>query len=235
MRHPQPCRKTRDQLLTQIGAWRRWAAIATAATAVGCSSGPSRIKPPGIDAGDAGAEAIEMYDKDGDGMIAGSELDAAPGIKSALETIDVSPADGKVSAEEIAARVEAWQSTGIGVMAVSCFVTLDGQPLQGATVTFEPEPFLGENIKAGTAELGRSGSTVASIPKDQRPTSDTPPGLQLGLYRVRISKKENGQETVPAKYNEETVLGQQISPDDPAVAGQRVRFQLSTNTRSSLK
>jgi hypothetical protein len=55
-----------------------------------------------------------------------------------------------------------------------------------------------------------------------------PPGLQLGLYRIRISKLVNGAETIPAKFNADTTVGQQVSPDDPAIAGQRVRFALTT-------
>jgi hypothetical protein len=36
----------------------------------------------------------------------------------------------------------------------------------------------------------------------------------------------NGAESLPAKFNTETIIGQQIAPDDPAVAEQRVRFDL---------
>jgi hypothetical protein len=202
-------------------------ALATALLGGCWSSGPSRVQPPDIDAGDAGDQAIELYDKDGDGSIAGAELDAVPGIKAAMETIDADQ-DGKATADEIAARIEAWQATDIGVMGVNCGVTLDGTALAGATVTFEPESFLGDNIQAGVAEIGAGGSAMVSVPKDKRPAQDTPPGVQLGLYRVRISKLVNGQETIPPQYNFQTTLGQQVSPDDPAVAGQRVRFELTS-------
>jgi hypothetical protein len=196
------------------------------AALAGCSSGPGRVEAPSISASGAASEAMELYDKDGDGFIAAAELDAVPGIKAALETVDADK-DGKVSEDEIIQRIEAWQATNIGVMAVKSMVTLDGRPLSGAMVTFEPEAFLGNNIKAATGETS-SGMATVTIPKDQRPSKDTPPGLQLGLYRVRVSKIQNGQETIPAKYNVETTVGQQISPDDPAVAGQRVKFELST-------
>jgi hypothetical protein len=105
--------------------------------------------------------------------------------------------------------------------------TLDGRPLSGAEVIFEPESFLGEDIKAAVGE-STSGLATVTVPKDQRPMKDTPPGLQPGLYRVRVSLKKAGQETIPAKYNTETTLGQEIAPDDPAVAGQKVRFDLTT-------
>ncbi|MBA3483777.1 MAG: EF-hand domain-containing protein [Pirellulales bacterium] len=200
--------------------------LATLAAALGCSSGPSRVQPPSIDADDAASAAMELYDKDGDGAINAAELEAAPGLKAAMTTIDANK-DGSVQEDEIVARIEAWQATNIGVMAVKANFTLDGRPLSGAAVTFEPETFLGEDIKAAVGET-TSGLSTVTIPKDQRPAKDTPPGLQPGLYRVRVSLKKDGQETIPAKYNSETTLGQEIAPDDPAVAGQKVRFDLKT-------
>jgi hypothetical protein len=207
-----------------------WAAAVALAAALlaGCwNSGPSRVQPPDIDAGDAADAALELYDKDGDGAIAGAELDAVPGVKAAMETIDGNK-DGKATADEIAARIEKWQEFRAGVMAISCTVMLDGRPLAGAEITFEPESFLGEDVRTGVGETSPSGGAMPTIPKDQRPQADMPPGLQMGLYRVRVSKKTDGVETIPAKYNAETTLGQQVSPDDPAIAGQRMRFELTS-------
>jgi hypothetical protein len=170
---------------------------------------------------------MEDYDKDGDGFIAGSELEAAVGIKAAMATID-SDKDGKVTADEIANRIEAWQATRYGIMPLGITFTMDGRPLDGATVTFEPEPFLGDEIKAAVGETTLGGSAFPSVPADQRPTKDTPAGLALGLYRVRLSKKVNGQETIPARYNTQTTLGQEVSMDDPAIANQKLRFDLKS-------
>jgi hypothetical protein len=170
---------------------------------------------------------MKDFDKDGDGFIAGSELDATPGIKAAMATIDADK-DGKVTADEIAQRIKAWQATRYGIMSLAFAFTLDGRPLTDGDVTFEPEPFLADAIKVGVGNTGPGGGTTISIPKDQRPAKDTPVGLQLGLYRVRVSKKVNGQETIPAKYNADTTLGQQVSMDDPAVSGHRLRFDLKS-------
>ena len=204
-----------------------WVVLAVSSLTAGCSSGPSRVQPPSIDADAAGEQAVEMFDKDGDGAIAGAELDATPGIKAALEQIDAN-SDGKVTAEEVTARVEAWQAGGIGVMSVSCQFNLDGRPLAGAEVIFEPEPFLGDDIKAAVGETTGGGNAMPSVPKDQRATSDTPPGFQLGLYRIRVSKKANGQQTLPASLNTETTVGAQISDDDPAIRSQKVVFDLKS-------
>jgi hypothetical protein len=193
----------------------------------GCSSGPSRVKPPSISPSGAASKAMKEFDKDGDGFIAGSELDASPGIKAAMSTIDADK-DGKVTADEIAARIEAWQASKIGVMTVGCNFTLDGRPLTGAQVTFEPEPFLADSLKAAVGETDIAGTALASVPKEERASKDTPAGFQVGLYRVRVSKKSGDKETIPAKYNTETTLGQQIAPDDPAVASQRIRFALTS-------
>jgi len=168
---------------------------------------------------------MEMFDKDGDGFIAGAELDATPGIKAAMETIDVDK-DGKASESEIAKRIESWGQRGTGLTTLGFRVNLNGKPLPGAAVVFEPEPFLGDQFKAAVGETNANGDGSVSIPKEQRVPADAPSGLYLGLYRVRVSKKDGGKEAIPAIYNTETTLGQQVAPDDPAVAGHRVTFNL---------
>jgi hypothetical protein len=195
--------------------------------ALGCSSGPSRVKPPSIDADGAASDAMELYDKDGDGSLAGAELDAAVGVKAAMATVDTNK-DGKVSEDEIASRIRAWQATTYGIMPLGVTFTMDGQPLAEATITFEPEPFLGEDIKAGVGETTLGGSVLPSVPVEERASKDTPDGLALGLYRIRVSKMVDGKETIPAKYNTETTLGQEVAMDDPAVASQRVRYDLKS-------
>jgi hypothetical protein len=202
------------------------ALCATACTA-GCSQGPSRVKPPSIDADGAASEAMEMYDKDGDGKIAGDELDAAVGLKAAMATLDANK-DGAVQEEEITSRIESWQDSGVGIVMLSFGVWMDGKPLQGAKVEFEPEPFLGDDIQAAVGYSSPVGVAVVSIPKDKRPAADTPPGVQLGFFRVKISKKEGGKEALPAKYNAETTLGKEVAPDDPEIMEQKLRFDLTT-------
>jgi hypothetical protein len=191
----------------------------------GCTGGPSALEPPSVDPDDAAEQAMELYDKDGDGFLAGAELDAAAGVKAAMETIDTDQ-DGKATADEISARIEAWGKTGTGLTTCDFRVTLEGKPLEGAKVTFDPEPFLGEEFKAAVGQTNANGDVSVTIPKDQRVPADAPPGLYLGLYKVRFSKMVNGAESLPAKFNTETIIGQQIAPDDPAVAEQRVKFDL---------
>jgi hypothetical protein len=208
--------------------WTSAALLAALGVSIpGCSDGRSALEAPDVSPSGAASEAMTMYDKDGDGFIAGAELDAASGIKAAMGTIDANK-DEKASEDEIAARIESWSTSGVALTTCLAKVSLDGRPLAGAIVTFEPEPFLGDSFKAASGETNALGEVMPSIPKEQRMPADAPPGLALGLYKVRITKDAGGRESLPAKFNAETTLGQQIAPDDPAVAKQRVLFELKS-------
>lgn len=184
--------------------------------------------PPDIDASGAAAQAMEMFDADGDGYLNSAELPHSPGLRASMKTLDANT-DSMVTEDEIAARIRAWQATQAGLTAIRCYVTIDGQPLAGGTVTFEPEPFLADYLQTATGKTTPDGVASPSIPKDKRPSPNMPPGLQLGFYRVRFSRIVNGRETVPAKFNAETTVGQEISPDDPAILRQRVAFDLKSD------
>jgi hypothetical protein len=192
-----------------------------------CDRGPAAVRPPSIDASAAGELAIDQYDSDGDGLVSGDELEGAPVLKAALPRLDTN-ADKAVSADEVTARIEHWQATGMGLTSFGFTVTLDGRPLEGATVTLEPEAFLGDDIRPAVATTDLFGTGGPSVPKDQRPTAETPPGVQLGLYRVKITKIVAGKETIPARYNAQTTLGQEVSPDVPEIANRRVVYALKS-------
>ena len=105
----------------------------------------------------------------------------------------------------------------LGREAVSGTVNLDGQPLDGGTISFEP---LGEGGTSG-------GSTVTAgtfqIPEEQ--------GLPPGTYRVRISAPEGGaaateaeppppgesaqiaKERIPAKWNTQSQEQVEVKAD----------------------
>ncbi len=173
----------------------------------GCwNRGPSRLHPPGIDALAAGTGAMEQYDTNSDGKVCAEELDKAPALKATLKNLDKDN-DGCVSADEVTARVEAWQKSRIGRMSFSCTVKRNGKPLSGAAVNFVPEKYLGEELKGCTGTTDKNGVAVLTIP------AADPPGVACGLYLVEISKKEGGTETIPAQYNTQTTLGQEASQD----------------------
>ncbi len=202
-------------------------AAATCVTISACNFGPSAIKPPSISPDGAASKAMELYDKDGDGKISGAELDNAPALKAAMATLDMN-GDKAVTAAEITARVKSWQANPAALTGVRALVTLDGQPLGGAEVTFEPDPCLGGDIKAAKATTGIYGDVTPVIPPDQRPSANYPGGVQLGLYIVRITKSVNGKETIPARYNTQTTLGQEVAYDDPAFKNRSIQFNLKS-------
>lgn len=192
-----------------------------------CNRGPVPAKQPQIDPSAAASAAMQQYDKNGDGVVSGDELEHAPGLKSALSRLDTNKDKG-VNADEISARINIWKRVGIGVMSFPFKVTLDGNPVGDAEVTFEPEGFLGDEIKSAHCKTGLAGDGGATIAPEDRPSPTSPSGMHLGLYKVKISKKVNGKETIPAKYNENTLLGQEVLPSVPEIANNRVVYVLSS-------
>ncbi len=170
----------------------------------GCwDRGPSRVYPPGIDSA-AASKALQEFDTNKDGFIDGAELDKVPGLKAALKEVDTNK-DGKISADEINARIGAWKDSKLGRMPVSCRVTHNGQPLAGATVSFEPEKFLGDQLTVGSGTTNAAGmAKITAVWKEGLP------GVGPGFYRVKVTKTG---ENIPAKYNTETTLGQEVAND----------------------
>lgn len=193
----------------------------------GCGDSPDAVPIASFDPNRAADQAMEIYDEDQDGHIAGEELEQAAGINAALDRIDTNQ-DGKVSAEELVERIRAWQGMSIGYMNFNVDFTLDGRPLSGANITFDPEPFLTDAIAPAVGFTTMAGSSMPSVPKEERASPDLPPGIQAGLYLVRVSKIVDGKETIPAKYNTATILGQEVAKDDPAINNKQVAFQLKS-------
>jgi len=192
-----------------------------------CRYGPAAVQQPGIDASAAGSDAMELYDTNGDGKVAGDELAKAPALKAALARLDTNK-DGSVDASEVTARINVWQEMRTARTSVRCHVKLDGQPLQNATVVFEPETFLGDEIKTATGVSNQFGDVYPSIAAEELSDPTLPGGVHFGLYKVRISKVSNGKETIPSRYNTETELGQEVSDDDPAMKNNNMAFALKS-------
>ncbi len=203
------------------------ALFAVLAACSGCGGGPSALPVPSYDPVGGASKAMELYDKDGDGIVDEEELKAAPGLRAAMATLDTNQ-DGKVSGEEVGDRLQAWENAQIGLMMFSCDVLLNGKPLHDATITLDPDSFLEGTIQQAVGTTSLAGSARPKIPKENRPTPDSPPGLQAGIYKVRISKMVSGKETIPARYNTETILGQEVSFEDPSIRDNRVVYKLKS-------
>jgi hypothetical protein len=82
----------------------------------------------------------------------------------------------------------------------------NGRPLQDGHVRLIPEPFLEGIIEAAEGDVvdDRTGMAEVSTPND-----DDLFGVRCGMYRVEITSPSV---KIGKKYNEETILGVEISP-----------------------
>ncbi len=167
----------------------------------------NRVSPPAINAEAAAKQALADHDANGDGVLDARELEKCPSLLQAAKALD-KDGDRRVSAAEIEARIRSFQQTRIGLMSVGCEVTLDGAPLAGAEVRLVPEKFLGPAVRPAR------GVTDAQGYVDFTTEGQNLPGVACGFYRVEVSKKDGaGIESLPAKFNAQTVVGYEVSPD----------------------
>ncbi len=175
---------------------------------VGCSRGPDR---PEFDAGKCAAAALEAYDTDGDGSLSHNEYSVSPGLLAAAERIDTDQ-NGVISSSEIQDRINYYRNATTAVVSGGVRVIYKRRGLADATVTFDPEPFLGEEFQPCSGITDEFGETFVS-----REGAEFP-GIYLGMYRVRISKLQKDNESVPSEYNTETTLGFEAANDLPDVS-----------------
>jgi hypothetical protein len=173
---------------------------------VGCIRQPPRVVPPSIDADDAGTLAVETYDANKDGKISGGELDKVPGLKDSLAQLNSNREKG-MTAADVTARIKAWQETRVGRMTLTCLVTRNGKPLDGAEVKFVPEKFLGDRMPEASGKTKADGYAMISAPVSG---PDDVPGVPPGYYKVEITKSGDN---IPAKYNTQTIFGVEVAPD----------------------
>ena len=97
--------------------------------------------------------------------------------------------------------------TDIARVAVPVEVTLDGAPLAGARVLFDPEPFLGPQVKPAAGTTSSGGGTVVSVAAEDLDDARFP-GTACGWYKIRITSDSH---EIPARYNTETTLGCEVA------------------------
>ena len=179
------------------------------ALTLGCSQGPKPIRPPDISPSSVAAEAVDACDKNGDGLLDDAELAAGcPAILASLAKYDGNN-DGKVSAEEIAARVASWSARGVGITSQSFYVFLGGRPLAGARVELIPEPFFDGVLFPAESGVNGTGMCGPTMAKEHLPEG-VPAGVYCGLYRVKVTHPEK---SIPPQYNEHSELGIEVCPD----------------------
>ena len=173
---------------------------------VACSGGPSVPDRIDVSPRSADFQAFADYDANGDGELDATELEKCPALKVALSRCD-KDGDGRLAPGEIADRIRDHQSADATIISGSVEITLDGAPLEGATVTFEPETFMGDMLRPVSATTNADGRGYLEGQNAEFP------GIYLGFYRVRISKLYQGKETIPSKYNSATELGYEATDD----------------------
>jgi hypothetical protein len=179
----------------------------TALVLVGCSSNSTHLNeapPPTYDADAIAKAAFAELDRNGNGTIEAGEASASPALAAAFAEFDINK-DRKLTLEEVKMRVNDYAKAGTGSVAVGCTVKIDDKPIQGATVTFIPEPFMGSAFKPAIGKTDEAGRCdVYEI--DGKPFR----GLSAGLYRIQVTK--DGM-NIPARYNTQTTLGREVFPN----------------------
>ena len=170
----------------------------------GCSQRPASPTAPTIDPAAAAARAVMIYDDNKDGTLDKDELTSCPALSSITQDID-QDSDGAISKDEIQRRLASLVSTNTILVDAMTEITLGNRPLAGATITLEPEPFLGEAFTSLTAVTDSAGMAGFSGHDPKLP------GVYLGLYKIRVSKDRDGKETIPDRYNIATELGIEVA------------------------
>jgi hypothetical protein len=178
----------------------------------GCSRGPGRVKPPYVNPDSAAAAAIELYDTNKDGSLDESELARCPAMLEGKKSYDTD-GNGKISREEIAARIAEIRKNGVGLTFLMCNVKVNGQSLEGATIDFEPEPYLGDQIKSAHGVTNKTGMAQMAIRAEELPSDQQDlKAIHYGTYKVRIT---HPKKALPTRYNTETTLGYETRVGDP--------------------
>ncbi len=185
--------------------------IASLVFCAGCSDSARLPTMPPLNPTAIAGEAVHRYDTNGDGKLDAKELEAAPGLQAMLRTIkdhDAAHADS-LTAADISARVAAWQENGGVLFSPRIRISMDGQRVADAVVTCEPEPCLGPSYHSSSGTTSKNGYAYLS------PAMEGFRGLLPGVYTLRVSKKVSGKETIPACYNEKSILGREVAADVP--------------------
>lgn len=182
--------------------------IATLAVAslvlVGCEGSAPSLESVSTSPDGLVERALSLYDTNKDGSIDESEAKASPALASAMPRWDTNR-DKRLSKDEMLPRMTILGQQGHVVMPVLVKVTRRGRPLSGVTVRYVPDPLLGDSFTAGVGTTGADGvATMDLVEGGQQGYA----GVHAGLYRVEVTGSG-----VPAQYNTNTTLGQEVALD----------------------
>jgi hypothetical protein len=179
--------------------------VAVAAILPGCWGGPAGVAPPDWDPEGMADAAMQLNDKNNDGILDEEELAAAPGLKAAAEAEGGSADannDGKLTRDEIRDRIAYYEQTQTGIQMAGMQFNRNRQPLAGATVELVPEPFLEGVLDVARGETRPTGFALPSI------EGESMEGVRPGMYRIKVTHPSG----IPPKYNENTIWGLEVIP-----------------------
>ena len=148
-------------------------------------------------------------DKDGNGALSPTELQAAPPIADRMGRFDIDH-NGEVSKEELRKNLARIFDPKSAVVAASCMVRRNGQPLSGAEVRLVPLDVLKDVLPVASGVTNSDGTALISSPREELPSSvpNVPGLMRPGLYWVEVTHKDV---KIPEKYNTKTTLGKEVS------------------------
>jgi hypothetical protein len=170
----------------------------------GCLGTPPAPEMPSFDPAGSAAAAMEQFDANKDGKLDATELAKSPGLAGALVELDANN-DKSLDLAEISARLQNYADGGVARKMFAAQVQMNGAAVTDAEVRFVPEQFMLGAVAEGSGKTDSGGLVTISIPNVD------PPGINVGFYKVVVSKKDaTGKETLPAKFNTETILGMEV-------------------------
>ena len=189
-------------------------ALLCVVSSAGCTGRPSRVDVADIDPSDAAAQAIELYDTDGDERLSDAELREVPGILKWKQLYDLD-ADNYVAEEEVVQRLEKWRSDKLAFRSISANVKLDGRPLPNVQIVLTPEPYLGDAAKPASGVTNERGYATLAVSPDDLPAAIKERGIKIsgvypGTYKIKLS---HPQRRLPGASADGIALVDEIARD----------------------
>ncbi len=188
----------------------RWPSVVVIVVLLlGCHLSQQGIEVPQWEPSAAADRALAEYDSNGDGQLSRDELQTCPGLLSAIAAID-RDGDGSVSADELKASLQDLRQNEAALVEVRCVVTHGGRPLEGATVSFVPESFMGDAFRPASGITARNGVAFPTVDDEELPAEyrGRIRGVHCGFYRVVAT---HPAVNIPAKYNSQTERGRFVT------------------------